>query len=139
MGQCASKISGGSYEGNFSLYFFALVCVISVAQTTDFALMIEQLMTPQELKESGVSRLTDTQRHALNVWLNRYSKSLLQLANRSAAEEPTQSTVRSKCSPAVESTLAGNFNGWSGYTIFKLDNGQIWEQAEYAYTYSYSY
>jgi len=126
-------------KGIVPCIFFALVCVISVAQTTDFAITIEQLMTPQELKESGVSRLTDTQRHALNVWLNRYSKSLLQLANRSAAEEPTQSTVRSKCSPAVESTLAGNFNGWSGDTIFKLDNGQIWEQAEYAYTYSYSY
>jgi hypothetical protein len=29
---------------------------------------------------------------------------------------------------------------WLGCeTIFKLDNGQIWEQAEYAYMYSYSY
>jgi len=28
---------------------------------------------------------------------------------------------------------------WEGETIFKLDNGQIWQQAEYAYTYSYAY
>jgi hypothetical protein len=118
---------------------FALLCVIVEAQTTDFALRIEQLMTPQELKETGVSGLTDTQRHALNVWLNRYSRNLLQLATRNATEVPSPPTVQSKCSPAVESTLAGDFEGWSGETIFKLDNGQIWEQAEYAYTYSYSY
>ena len=115
--------------------FLAFLCVIAQAQTTDFALKIEQLMTPQELKETGVAGLTDIQRHALNVWLNRYSRNLLQLAARDATEAPPQSTVQSRCSPAVESTLAGNFEGWSGETIFKLDNGQIWEQAEYAYTY----
>ncbi len=119
--------------------FLASLCVIAEAQTTDFALRIEQLMTAQELKETGVSGLTDTQRNTLNMWLNRYSRNLLKLATRNPAEEPAKSTVLSKCSPAVESTLAGDFEGWSGETIFKLDNGQIWEQAEYAYTYSYSY
>ena len=43
------------------------------------------------------------------------------------------------CSPAIESTISGDFKGWDGETIFKLDNGQIWEQAEYDYMYSYSY
>lgn len=43
------------------------------------------------------------------------------------------------CAPAVESTISGEFHGWDGETIFKLDNGQIWEQAEYDYMYSYAY
>lgn len=43
------------------------------------------------------------------------------------------------CTPAIESTIAGEFQGWDGETIFKLDNGQIWQQAEYDYMYSYSY
>lgn len=47
--------------------------------------------------------------------------------------------IGSKCAPAIETTLAGDFNGWEGETIFKLSNGQIWEQAEYDYMYSYSY
>jgi hypothetical protein len=47
--------------------------------------------------------------------------------------------TESKCTPAIETTLAGEFNGWEGETIFKLSNGQIWEQAEYDYMYSYSY
>ena len=31
------------------------------------------------------------------------------------------------------------FQGWDGETIFKLANGQIWQQASYAYTYHYAY
>ena len=27
-----------------------------------------------------------------------------------------------------EATLVGDFNGWRGKTVFKLDNGQIWRQ-----------
>lgn len=29
---------------------------------------------------------------------------------------------------AVESRLVGDYDGWSGRTSFKLENGQIWEQ-----------
>ena len=39
----------------------------------------------------------------------------------------------------IESTIEGEFNGWEGETIFKLSNGQIWQQVSYAYTYHYSY
>lgn len=36
---------------------------------------------------------------------------------------------------AVESRLAGEFTGWTGRTTFRLENGQVWQQAgggEYA-------
>lgn len=39
----------------------------------------------------------------------------------------------------VESRIDGEFTGWAGETIFKLENGQIWQQASYAYTYHYAY
>ena len=39
----------------------------------------------------------------------------------------------------IESQIEGEFTGWSGDTIFKLTNGQIWQQASYSYTYSYKY
>lgn len=52
---------------------------------------------------------------------------------------PRQQTLSGSCSPAVEDTIAGTFNGWDGESIFKLDNGQIWQQMEYSYMYSYSY
>jgi hypothetical protein len=49
---------------------------------------------------------------------------------------------QSRPAPAVdfiESRIDGEFSGWEGETIFKLENGQIWQQASYAYTYSYKY
>ena len=39
----------------------------------------------------------------------------------------------------IESRIDGEFSGWEGETIFKLENGQIWKQASYAYMYSYKY
>ena len=55
------------------------------------------------------------------------------------AASPPMSNHRGSCSPAIESAISGNVEGWSGETIFKLANGQIWQQAEYAYTYFYEY
>lgn len=39
----------------------------------------------------------------------------------------------------IESRIDGNFEGWSGETIFKLENGQIWQQVTYSYTYRYAF
>lgn len=39
----------------------------------------------------------------------------------------------------VESKIDGEFTGWNGETIFKLMNGQIWQQSLYAYYYHYAY
>ncbi|WP_158208130.1 cell wall-binding repeat-containing protein [Dehalobacter restrictus] len=39
----------------------------------------------------------------------------------------------------VESRIDGKFTGWTGDTLFKLQNGQIWQQSSYAYTYHYAY
>ncbi len=39
----------------------------------------------------------------------------------------------------IKSHIDGDFEGWEGETIFKLDNGQIWQQASYAYIYHYAY
>ena len=35
----------------------------------------------------------------------------------------------------LESRINGDFEGWTGETIFELDNGQVWKQASYAYNY----
>jgi uncharacterized protein YodC (DUF2158 family) len=42
-------------------------------------------------------------------------------------------------SQVIESYIDGTFTGWTGDTIFKLRNGQIWQQTSYAYTYHYAY
>jgi len=39
----------------------------------------------------------------------------------------------------VDDYINGEFTGWSGDTVFRLQNGQIWQQAEYDYNYTYDY
>lgn len=39
----------------------------------------------------------------------------------------------------IESRIDGEFSGWEGETIFKLQNGQVWQQSSYAYKYKYAY
>jgi len=39
----------------------------------------------------------------------------------------------------IESRIEGDFEGWDGDTVFRLQNGQIWQQAGYAYRYHYAY
>jgi hypothetical protein len=48
--------------------------------------------------------------------------------------------VGSPATPSViEARVEGNFEGWSGETIVKLMNGQIWQQTEYYYEYHYAF
>jgi hypothetical protein len=39
----------------------------------------------------------------------------------------------------VKGRIRGEFTGWTGETVFELDNGQKWQQARYAYWYHYQY
>lgn len=39
----------------------------------------------------------------------------------------------------ITSKIDGDFEGWEGETIFRLTNGQIWQQDSYHYYYHYSF
>ncbi|QCO68451.1 hypothetical protein E5843_12970 [Luteimonas yindakuii] len=51
----------------------------------------------------------------------------------------TQSASSLSNDGIVESKIDGEFNGWEGETIFKLRNGQIWQQIDGRYKYKYKY
>ncbi len=114
-----------------------------VLRAQEPTLKIEQVMTTQELQQTGISTLSPQQQDALNRWLVNYTLRVLSTAQnprqQSTSVPPPPRISGSSCAPAIESAISGTFNGWDGETIFKLDNGQIWQQAEYAYTYSYAY
>ena len=44
-----------------------------------------------------------------------------------AAEELEAAKAQALTEP-FDATIAGNFSGWNGKTIFALDNGQVWRQ-----------
>jgi hypothetical protein len=43
------------------------------------------------------------------------------------------------CDPTIETNIRGDFNGWDDETVYKMDDGSIWQQANYHYHYHYAY
>ena len=44
---------------------------------------------------------------------------------------PVRSSTVVPKKPELHTSIDGEFNGWAGETVFKLSNGQLWEQTEF--------
>ncbi|MFZ6695202.1 hypothetical protein ACO0J1_05425 [Stenotrophomonas acidaminiphila] len=55
------------------------------------------------------------------------------LGGSSSASSPSSSGT------IIESKIDGEFTGWEGETVFKLMNGQVWQQIDGRYKYKYKY
>jgi hypothetical protein len=94
---------------------------------------IADLMSATEFRNAGLNKLTSDELLALDSWLNSY---LMRIVTKlSQPSQPDESGAAS----VIESQIDGAFHGWDGETIFKLTNGQIWQQSEYDYEYEYDY
>jgi hypothetical protein len=96
----------------------------------DNSLRLESLMTAADFKSCGLNKLSSEEMSRLNAWLQSFAVKIA--ASGSETKEP-------KTSDVIESQIADDFNGWDGETIFKLTNGQIWQQTEYGYEYEYAF
>ena len=106
---------------------FALLSVaVSAAQAADEAGSfpgIKALMSPQEYEEAGIGRLTPAELGALNQWLVRYTAEDAPVMLISD-EEVKQAVIEQE----IISVIQQPFTGWSGDTVFTLENGQVWQQ-----------
>ncbi len=41
-----------------------------------------------------------------------------------------ENKIAAESADEIHSTILGDFNGWTGKTIFKLANGQVWKQSQ---------
>ena len=98
-----------------------LVTDPAFGEARDFPRLAD-LMTAEELETTGVTKLSDAERQALEAWLVRYTAR--------DAERIKKSSKRVKKAEAkeIKARLVGAFNGWQGGTVFRLDNGEIWRQ-----------
>ncbi len=52
---------------------------------------------------------------------------------------PFGSGAEDQSEAAVASNIVDPFEGWTGQTVFRLRNGQIWQQVSPGYIYRYAY
>lgn len=117
---------------------------------------LENILTAGQFHAAGLDQLGSEQIAALNAWLTMYLRSPSQVAGAPAAAAPGASaalaTAAATPAPAaatgtaafgagmlkstvvepdsIHSYIEGKFTGWSGSTVFKLGNGQVWQQSE---------
>jgi len=84
---------------------------------------IEGLMTQEEYEAAGLNKLSTAEITHLNNWLIRYT------ARDAKYIGQTVDVVKEQKNEAViVSKIDGKFVGWRGKTLFKLTNGQVWQQ-----------
>ncbi len=83
-------------------------------------------MDKETLQKTGVSKLTKSEMVALTQWLNGSREKIIKEDKKKFMGFRREESERVE----IKSSIVGEFNGWKGKNIFKLENGQVWKQAE---------
>ena len=85
---------------------------------------IQQMMTPEEFKAAGLNKLSPDELQKLDAWLQGYR----QVTEQKAEKKATARAERTKMDLIV-SRVDGQFNGLTGRTLIRLEDGTVWKQA----------
>ena len=90
---------------------------------------LEERMSQGEFHAAGLDKLSAEELATLNAWLRSHYGT--QVTYVSPTGKPVFYPQESSREP-VDAHIVGQFTGWYGQTVFTLDNGQQWQQAESA-------
>lgn len=119
-----------------------LCAAFPAAMAEDATSELKALMGAETYEAAGLERLSDAERERLYQWLrNRRSQPAagesdsggrLAAIERFGRRQDNAFAERPQQDPPDEITtrIQGEFRGWRGETVFRLTNGQVWEQAE---------
>ena len=88
---------------------------------------IQEAMTPAEFKAAGLNKLSPEELQKLNAWLQGYREAAEKTAETKATAR-AERTAHAKMDMLV-SRVDGQFNGLTGRTIIRLEDGTVWKQA----------
>lgn len=88
---------------------------------------LEERMSSAEFKAAGLDKLSPEELKTLDEWLRTHGTGSTQMVTPGGKPVfyPSESARKEE-----QSHLVGHFAGWSGSSVFTLDNGQVWKQAE---------
>lgn len=87
---------------------------------------VRELMTPEEFNAAGLERLSPQEIEALNRWLIRYTAKEAPVQRR--ASVAVREAMKEDDVTEIRTRIVGDFAGWDGKTVFRLENGQVWQQ-----------
>jgi hypothetical protein len=90
---------------------------------------LEKAMTPQQYEASGLSKLDAAERAKLDEFIRNY----VAVSNEKVATTAVDKAISEKKVSApevIQSRIVGPFTGYTGRTVFTLENGQRWAQSQ---------
>ena len=88
---------------------------------------IQQIMTPEEFRAAGLNKLSPDELQKLDAWLQGYRQVTEQTAEKKATAKASAES-HAKMDLLV-SRVDGTFNGLTGRTLIRLEDGTVWKQA----------
>jgi len=112
--------------------FIAFVCAFSLIATAAIAKefsSVEEQMSSRDFKAAGLEKLSPEELSALNAWIrnNPSTSGAGVVYNRAADDRVRIGFDDSDVRDVITSNIIGEFKGFGGGTILKLENGQTWQ------------
>jgi hypothetical protein len=85
---------------------------------------VKEMMSAEEFKAAGLNKLSADELQKLDAWLQGYR----QVTEQAAEKKATARASRTKMDLIV-SRVDGSFQGLTGRTIIRLEDGTVWKQA----------
>jgi hypothetical protein len=91
---------------------------------------VQKAMTPEQYEAAGLSKLEPAERAKLDEFIRSY----VAVSNEKVATSAVDKAVKENKVSApevIQSRIVGPFTGYTGRTIFTLENGQRWAQSQF--------
>ncbi len=123
------KICGAALLGCVGLGFCAMLACVGPAGAAqpETSGSIKEVMSPEEFKAAGLNKLSAEELQKLDAWLQGYRQVTEQAAEKKATAKASAES-HAKMDLLV-SRVDGTFQGLTGRTIIRLEDGTVWKQA----------
>jgi len=91
---------------------------------------VQKAMTPEQFEAAGLSKLDPAERAKLDEFIKNY----VAVSNEKVATTAVDKAVHENKVSApevIQSRIVGPFTGYTGRTVFTLENGQRWAQSQF--------
>jgi len=91
---------------------------------------VQKAMTPEQYEAAGLSKLEPAERAKLDEFIRNY----VTVSNEKVATSAVDKAVKENKVSApevIQSRIVGPFTGYTGRSVFTLENGQRWAQSQF--------
>src|SRR5256885_14300260 len=114
----------------FSLFLASLLSLPAAEPETPAFPGLQKAMTPEQYEAAGLSKLEAAERAKLDEFIRNY----VAVSNEKVATTAVDKAVKEnkvQAPEVIQSRIVGPITGYTGRTVFTLENGQRWAQSQF--------